>query len=128
MEHRIGVSSVDRAGNESEKEITFKTSSNIESTIANATHYWELGILRDEKELKFILNKLDEIAKKIGDLNKKERGELKDKPKTTITENFQEQIQRKIDWLASYISDLPEEKISSSARNLLVDNLKNMEY
>lgn len=98
--------------------------SNIDFIISDVKSLEEASLVSD-KEAKFILVKLKVIQQLIERIDGKEG-------KDNIIGNYEEQINRQIDWLIDYINEKSENKgkggISQEAKDILVSQLESIKY
>jgi pimeloyl-ACP methyl ester carboxylesterase len=126
-EHQFKVEATDEAGNMSQEEINFSVSTDINALTDNINHYYELGLIKNQKIKKYLNIKLRSIERLIKFKQRMENHpRMHKKFKKRITRNIDRIIKRHINRTVWQVKKNRKIKrnINEKTRELIIEQLK----
>ncbi len=123
-DHKIKITAQDEAKNPAEKTAEFAITADISAIIDNARHYYDSGLIKNEKDKKFLENQLRILEKNLALLEKiKKNDKIKPRAKRELTELFEKLANRHIDLLVKLIETNRRNAFAEKAQELLIESL-----
>ncbi len=123
-DHKIKITAQDEAGNSTEEETNFPIITGISAIINNINYYHELGLIKNEKDKKFLENQLKILEKNLALLEKiKKNDKIKPGAKRELTELFEKLANKHIDLIIQFIETNRRNAFAEKAQELLIESL-----
>lgn len=125
--HEIILKTSDEAGNESQEEVNFEIMTDLQSIYSNLKIYTKDGLM-DKNVAKHSSKTISSLIRleKIIDMIRKSRN-IKEKDKKKLEVLAKHVFEKSLDNLVIWISRMPQKKISSEGREILINNLRNIQ-
>lgn len=119
--HEFKITAEDKAGNESEKLVSFNVATDINAILQNINHYKDLNFITDQKTADFLQVKIKDIAHTIDMI-----GKLGDKNNVNPKANQIKLLNKQIDDLIAFIQGKLTDSIIPTVKELLIESLASL--
>ncbi len=122
-EHAYRISVSDKAGNLASEEVKFHITTNINAIRNNLSHYFNLGLIKEEVAYKHFKRKIENLENLFNLLEKAKNSDLKSKLKQMAIGALKEAINKNIDQIIRQIDKKSTQWIDQKAAELIIEGL-----
>lgn len=124
--HILQIKAIDEAGNEGKSEIAFVTKTDIDSTISNIKHYFDLGLIKKKSEKQNLLIALGVINQRLEFLEMvNQNPHISARAKGIILQIVHKQINMHLDFMIHHVEKMTR-VYDPLAKELVLDALESL--